>query len=360
MGEMVHPKQIESELSRLWKTLQRTGKMRACLFNFIIYSKQWQRVEYLDKIARNVIQKFPSRIIFITYDDTCTNPALQTAVSVMTAEENSNDIACDMIEIKACDRNHPRVPFVILPHLLPDLPVYLLHASDPAKESPIDQKLEFFANRMIFDSREATDLPSYARAVLERQARTRADIADLNWARTEGWRQLIASVFKSNTELHRLRSARKITIYFNRKRSKLPDHTHTQAVYLQAWIAAQLGWTLNTVTKGCFSYQLERHFTHIHLIPKKIDSVPSGQVLSLEIQTDSDFCYKMERNYHCPQNVTIEKSSTHFCAIPFHFFFNQDSSRQSLVKEICHRGTSLHYTNTLRTLATIKKGCSFQ
>lgn len=74
-----------------------------------------QRVGYLNQIAQKVIEKFPSRVIFITYDDTCSNQDLQTSVSVMTADEGEYEIACDLIEVAVCSKDHPRVPFVILP-----------------------------------------------------------------------------------------------------------------------------------------------------------------------------------------------------------------------------------------------------
>ncbi len=357
---MVNPKQIESELSHIWNSLQRAGKMRACLFNFIIYSKQGQRFEYLEEVAQNVIQKFPSRIIFVTYDDTCFESTLQTAVSVITAKQNSNDIACDLIEIKACKQNHPRVPFVILPHILPDLPIYLLHASDPTEVSPIDYKLESFAHRMIFDARQVAHLPSYARAVLERKDRTRADIADLNWARIEGWRLLLATVFKSESDLHRLQNAKEIKIYFNCAESSSPSLIPTQAIYLQAWIATQLGWKLKSVAKESISYQSTYCPLEVLLIPKRADSLPLGQILSFEVRTRSNFLYKMERDLCCPQNVTIEKSGSQFCGIPFHFFFHQDGSRHSLVREICRRKTSHHYINMLHTLAQIGSEGFFQ
>ena len=117
MAQIVHPGKIESELERIWDSFQGTNKMRACLFNLIIYAKKSQRIDYLTQIAQKVIEKFPSRIIFITFDDKASNQELKTAVSVMTADEGENEIACDLIEIAVCKTHYPRVPFVILPHL---------------------------------------------------------------------------------------------------------------------------------------------------------------------------------------------------------------------------------------------------
>ena len=55
----------------------------------------------------------------------------------------------------------------------------------------------------------------------------------------------------------------------------------------------------------------------------------------------------------------IEKSSPEFCALPMNYVLDKDLSGQSLVKEICHKGTSEHYTKVLKLLTTIenKKLC---
>lgn len=133
---------------------------------------------------------------------------------------------------------------MILPHILPDLPIYLVHADDPTNENPVAEKLEHLAHRIIFDSEAACDLPAYAKAVLSHNERCHADVADLNWARTEGWRQLFASVFKGRECLEDIRHAKRIQIRYNSLETDYLCHTNVQSIYLQGWLAVQLGWTL--------------------------------------------------------------------------------------------------------------------
>jgi len=358
MTQTIHPADIESELDRIWDSLQGSNKMRACLFNLIIYAKKCQRVGYLNQIAQKVIEKFPSRVIFITYDDTCSNQDLLTSVSVMTADEGEYEIACDLIEVEVCSKDHPRVPFVILPHILPDLPIYLVHADDPSFENPIAEKLEHLADRIIFDSEAACDLPAFAKAVLSHDLQCGADVADLNWARIEGWRQLFANVFKSSEELERLKHANKISIRFNSKETDYLCHTNIQSVYLQAWIAVQLGWTLKKVnSKGKhLTFQYEGEFGEIEsvIIPDSSEEVSPGRLLLIEIETNREYRYAFKRNLKCPHHVMIEKSSPEFCSLPVNYVLDKDVSGQSLVKEICHKGTSFHYTKMLQLLSEIK------
>lgn len=358
MVETIHPANIESELERIWDSLQGTNKMRACLFNLIIYAKKCQRVGYLNQIAQKVIEKFPSRIIFITYDDTCSSHELRTAVSVMTADEGESEIACDLIEVEVCSKDHPKVPFVVLPHILPDLPIYLVHADDPTFENPVAEKLEHLASRIIFDSEAACDLPAFAQAVLSHHERCSADVADLNWARIEGWRQLFANVFKSSEELDHLRHARMLSITFNSQETDYLCHTNIQSIYFQAWIAVQLEWNIKSVQpKGktlTFNYDTEFGAVTSEITPEATEEVSPGRILSIEIATDREYHYQFKRNLKCPHHVMIEKSSPELCSIPSNFVLDKDVSGQSLVKEICHKGTSHHYTKMLEMLSTIQ------
>ena len=67
--QIVDPDKIESQLYQIWDSLQGTNKMRACLFNLIIYSNKDKRAEYLYQVVQDVIGKFPSRVIFITGEE---------------------------------------------------------------------------------------------------------------------------------------------------------------------------------------------------------------------------------------------------------------------------------------------------
>lgn len=358
MAQTIAPDQIESELQRIWDSLQGTNKMRACLFNLIVYSKKSQRLSYLNKVAQKVIEKFPSRIIFITYDEACSTHELRTAVSVLTADGGENEIVCDLIEIDVCKKDHPRVPFVILPHLLPDLPIYLVHADDPTEGNLIAEKLENLASRVIFDSEAASNLPAFAAAVLKHYEKTPADVADLNWARTEGWRQLFANVFKSDDDLDLLRHATDIHIHYNALESESLCHTNIQSIYLQSWIACQLGWKISKILNEkdilAFAYDTEHFPVRVYLHPSQMETVPAGRILSIQIETDREYRFSMSRDLKFPDNVIIEKSTPELCSLPAHFVLDKDVSGLSLVKEICHKGSSQHYLNMLKSLVTIK------
>lgn len=361
MVQTIHANQIESELERIWDSLKETNKMRACLFNLIIYSKKDQRLHYLDTIIQKVIQKFPSRVIFITHDEKGSYDDLKINVSIMTAEEGENEIICDLIEIAASQKDHPLIPFVILPHLLPDLPIYLVHADDPSEKDPISLKIEHLVNRIIFDSEATTNLPMFATSVLLHREQTKAEVADLNWARMEGWRLLIAHVFRAEEDLNLLKHATTIHIHYNSVISENLCHTNIQSIYLQGWIASQLGWKFQKVTKEkevlSFFYETDHFPVVVFLHPSQMEEIPSGRIISVIIETNKEYTFTLKRKIESPYQVLIEKSSLEFCSIPTYFILDKNLTGQSLVKEICHKGTSEHYLHLLTLLSTIKDGC---
>ncbi len=362
MAQIIHPAQIESELERIWNSLQGKNKMRACLFNLIIYSKKSLRTSYLSQVAQKVIEKFPSRILFITYDDKTSNQVLKTTVSVLSANSGNNEIICDMIEIEVCQKDHVKVPFIVLPHILPDLPVYFVHADAPNLENPIAAKLKHLSNRIIFDSETSLNLKTFAQFVLNCHTTSEIDIADLNWARTEEWRLLFANVFKSSDDLAFLKQSKEIHITFNAKKSDFVCHPRIQSIYLQAWLASQLEWHFSKIDQEedrlIFSYQTHNLPVKVTLHPNEVDLLSSGRILGIKIQTKSQECYELKRHSKYLNHVIIEKSSSTLCYIPTHFVFEKDGIGQSLVKEICHQGTSQHYMNMLEMVKKIE-GDSF-
>ena len=361
MAQTIHANQIESELERIWDSLKETNKMRACLFNLIIYSKKDQRLHYLDTIIQKVIEKFPSRVIFITHDEKAFCDDLKINVSIMTAKEGENEIICDLIEVAASQKDHPLIPFVILPHLLPDLPIYLVHADDPSDKDPISLKIEYFVNRIIFDSESTTNLPLFAASVLLHREQTKAEVADLNWARMEGWRLLLAYVFRSEEDLNLLKHATNIHIHYNSVISENLCHTNIQSIYLQGWIASQLGWKFQKVIKEkeslSFFYETDYFPVVVFLHPSEMKDIPPGRIISVLIETNNEYTFTLKRKLENPYQVLIEKSSLEFCSIPTYFILDKNPTGQSLVKEICHKGTSEHYLHLLTLLSTIKDGC---
>lgn len=350
----VAPSQIAEELTKMWDAMEGAGKMRACLFNLIFFCPNNQRIPYLRTIAQKVIEKFPSRVLFVTTEKGEGKNYLKTRVSTMVSSLGTCEIACDLIQVDVGGPSLLRLPSVILPHLLPDLPIYLIWGEDPSDENPITHLLMQLPVRSIFDSETTDNLPRFAKTLLDLRARLHMEIADLNWARMESWRDLLSTTFYSDKRLAELRKAHTITIGYQAKASPFFCHTKTQSLYLQAWLACQLDWKLKEFSPETdswrFLYARPDGQVVINLVPSESPNLTSGTIISMEISTEEGGHFSFSRNADHPHQVRMRISSSEACELPSNYIFAKAESGQSLVKEVCHKGSSSHYLKVLEQI----------
>lgn len=350
----ISPDEIQSELGRLWEALETKGTTRACLINLVFYVPKSKQSAYMNKIAQKVVEKFPSRVIFVSVDKEASQDFLHTKVSILPSSKGEMSVACDYIEIEAGGPSQVKIPFVVMPHLLPDLPVYLVWAEDPSQDNPLSHQLERFANRLIFDS-EATDhLPRFAKAVLGHAKDTGCDVADLNWARIETWRDMLSQVFYSEEKLQQLNRSQSIKIVYNAQETPFFCHTKIQAIYLQSWLSSRLQWKIEALRIDgetlVFSYRSLEKTVQIEISPDRCVELPPGILLSLEIITSEEEHFLFQRDRAALHRILLNCSTREKCELPTQYIFPRVESGHSLVKEICHRGTSEHYLNVLKLI----------
>lgn len=341
MVKVVSPKDIRSALHEIWDTFKETNKMRACLFNLIIYAKKNQRGEYLNALVEKMIQKFPSRIVFISIDPESSGK-IETSVDVLTADTGKQQIMCDLINIDVSHDKKDKIPFLMLPHILPDLPVYMVHAADPCENDPTGISLETYATRVIYDSEASNSLPQFAKAVLEHHKAKKCQIADLSWGRIEGWRQL----FIDTLSPEELKEIQEITITYNDIESETYRHPKIQSTFIQAWLATQLGWKLKGCTKEGFEYEGVK----VNLVPGKLEGLYSGRIIDLTITIGNGSSITFVRMKNPLHHIRIEKSTQDACMMPTTYIFDQNAIGLSLVREICHSNTSSHFLKLMQFL----------
>lgn len=356
--DIIPPSEIQSELTRLWESLETSYKMRACLFNLVFYTKKKARAEYIQTISQKVIEKFPARILFITEDPEENQNYLNTRVDVVAAGEDL-DIACDSIQIDVAGKFIERVPFVILPHFVPDIPVYVIWAEDPTLDSPLFQELKQFATRLIFDSESTDNLSKFAHKLINIHSSLQCDIADLNWGRMESWRNLLASTFYSQERLQGLYDTQELQLLYNAKETQSYCHTQVQAIYLQAWLANQLGWKFTKMQRKerdvYFNYEGENSPITISLFSELNESMKAGTIISADLTTRKQEHFSFGRDLEIPNQVSMRFSTLEKCEIPLKYIFAKEESGQSLVKEICRKGTSQHYLSLLNYIQNIEE-----
>ncbi len=340
--QLVEPAKIESELLRLWEGLAKE-KIRACLFNLIVFNRLSARTDYIRDIVQKVSEKYPCRVLFITEDPNSKNEYIKTAVSVV----GGGNIACDYIDIGVSGASIEKVPFVILPHFITDLPISLLWTEDPTLPHSLFDPLLKLAHRVIFDSESADSLLAFSQKILELK---KVDTADLNWARIEGWRDLIASLFHVNAS--HLDQIQNVEIVYNERATESFCHLKVQSLYILAWMASRLGWKFKGATQD-LKFTFEKQSAQIR--SEKWEKLGPGTVIAVNIQTHDGYFFEQKRIRNQYHNVLTKTSSPEKCEMPYQFVLGKTATGQSLVKEIITKGTSLHYLEMLKTVSQIDK-----
>ncbi len=352
-------KQIESALTDLWEKHQGTNTIRASLFNLVIYVKKDLREEYLQKIAKTIIRKYPCRIIVITEFEQTGEEFLRTYVTDMIPSEKSS-IFCDVINFEVAGSYRDRIPFVVLPHLLPERPVYLLWGDDPLKKDPISIKLENRATRTIFDSESAVNIVDFAEMVLAHQNKVFCDIADLNWARCASWRNLFSNAFNTPSNFECVNDAKEIQIFYNTLETEHFSHTKIQATYFQGWIATKLNWKLDTVLRTkdeiSFNYISGKGNVVIHLSPGRNKNVAPGRILSANINSHQNETITFERDKDDINKIALHHCTSSTCDMPIFHLFGEEMGSRSIMQEIYSQGTDTSFLRVLELIKTCKKG----
>ena len=222
---------------------------------------------------------------------------------------------------------------------LPDLPVFLVWAEDPAQSSSLYEGLKDYATRVIFDSESTENLPEFAKTVLAKEKSGFFEVGDLNWARLDSFRSLISSTFSDPLKGKKLQNLDSISIIYNAQETPFFCHTKIQAIYLQAWLVTRLKLPKD-------------HKIKISLEGIKNSKMPPGMVISLELKTTEEDSFVFSRDEKHPNQICFEYSTKESCSLPFYTEASKRESGKSLVKEVCHKGTSPHYIEALEYIVS--------
>jgi hypothetical protein len=329
---LVKQSEAEHTLDRLWETREEKNKNRASLFNLIFYTPQNERTPYIRSLLSKIIEKFPARIFFIV-KNSGQSPEMLTRVCVLPAPHEA-DFACDLIEVEIGDKGEAQVNFLLLAHLLPDLPIVTVWADQPFTDSLLFHQLELLSDRMIFDSAVTTDPASFAQKILK----SKCDISDLTWTRLQNWRKLLSTTFHAQERLEMLYEAKEVIILYNSLGEPLYAKADLQALYLQTWLFCALGWKKEEVS--------------CHLIAEPQSALPPGSVISLDIMTSGQRQFSFGRDLQIPHQISMRFSSLILCDIPLKYYFPKTELGHSLITELSRSGTSPHLLDVLQTLCS--------
>lgn len=355
----ITPSEIEKTLISLFEKEKKSNLIKASLFNFIIYTEAGERESYLTFLTKSIIKKFPCRIIFIKESDK-EGDFLNTFVSSLKPEGEDKGFFCEFIQFEVSKSYKERVSFLVVPHVIVDLPIYLLFAKDPSSgDTPTTLRLDTLASRIIFDS-ETTKHMSLFASYIKTIHHENIDIGDLNWARFSPWRNLLTKVFSTKEKALSLATAKTITICFNPHSTEAFHHHRIQATYLQGWIASNMHWKFNRADsennqiKVSYLSPLGVHTFILKECPEQ-KSLPPGRITSVLIESDTDKT-SFTREESSPHIVKICHSTPLKCEIPILYPLTSSESDTSIIKEVYSFGTSPDFLAVIELISFWKTG----
>lgn len=293
---------------------------KACLFTLVIYAHEERRVNYLQELVETIIDKFPCRIIFIKADQSLENSSFNVSHSTVTSGQTNASVSCDQIIIDTSFDQLFQVPFVVIPNIVPDLPLYLLWGQNPFEDKEVFPSLKPYSSRVIFDSQCADSILHFCEEMLFSLKSLQMEIMDLSWALISNWRDLLTQLFDSERGIEDLDAIKSVIIKYNSHGSDTSQHLEIRALYLQAWLACCLGWKYcETETfDNCpvITYVGEVHPSIVALTPEENPALPSGAIMGIDFQMTNGTSYSLSRREHLSQ-VLVHISTKETCELPF-------------------------------------------
>lgn len=332
---------IEKELLRLLDKAPQGDKAKACLFNLIVFTSETRCMAYFQSLVDMIMERFPCRVMFIRSSPSDKNLGLRINVATR--------LGCDQVTIETGSAEQEEILFLILPHFVADLPVYLLWGEDPAIPNPLFAPLEKLCQRIIFDSAFIENLAHFSKTILNPAIHPDSDIVDINWARMRGWREIFAQTFDTPERIEALKNAKSLTIWYNKTTSELLTHQENQAFCFQGWLAAQLGWSFQKTQRNQDDILVQYKTIAIHLRPTAKPAFLPEEMMKIEITGSKDMLCDLDRLG--PSQVVVHWSTVEKCDMPFTLFLPDIKKGKAFMREIFYEPASAHYTNMLKMVS---------
>ncbi|MGA8163431.1 MAG: glucose-6-phosphate dehydrogenase assembly protein OpcA [Waddliaceae bacterium] len=326
--------------------MRQQERIKGHLFNVIVYTHEPERSSYFHLIVNPFIEEYPCRVIFIEGDLKSEREYLDIN-PIDPAEDHRH---CDQLNIRASSSRLSQVPFVLLPHLIPDLPIYLVWGQDPVSDLPILPRLQKLATRFIYDSACTKNFSAFSKKILDNIDRKSMDVMDIAWAKIGGWRDVIAQTFHSREKLDFLKRCNQILIKYNP-----PDDI--EALYLHGWMAARLQWNYQSLASDehaqIIYYTNNDHPLKVTFFPQKRPTLRLGRIFEIAFETIDHTAITLSLAEK-QGKVMVYLSTPEKCELPYSFPIADLEKRHHAMKEIFYHRTSDHYRHLLQLIGEIK------
>jgi glucose-6-phosphate dehydrogenase assembly protein OpcA len=255
--ERVDVRSIEREVQRLWRAAadlpELSGRAggpavltRICTLTLVVAAPQAAMVSRASDVVDRLIARYPCRsvVLGLGTDD---GDTLDAWVSMHCdhADPARPRVCCEQITLRAGRRALSRVPGIVLPLLVPDLPVYLWWGGDLRVDgdavTDVVRHLVEAADCLIVDSETMTrPLPMLSEAAAL-AAPLAGGLRDLTWGRLTPWRDAVAQSFDPPAMASALDRLERVAVTAEAADAGADP---VAALLLVGWLASRLGWEL--------------------------------------------------------------------------------------------------------------------
>ncbi len=244
--------QIESALNDFWRSLALDGEhavLRSATSTLILVATKAPRYQTFVQTLPELIRRRPGRIILIQLQ-----PAGETVEAFISAHcrvssQGGKQLCCEQITLHCPSAQTDKLPGIVLPLLLPDLPVLLWWPDAPQARVSIFSSLCPTIDRLIIQSGAWITgwqaLCSLAQWILRHQPQVR--IMDLTWTSLTSWREALAQFFDAKEGAALLQGIDRIEF------QTTSAGFSPAAGWLLAWLATVLQWRLRVHAQPDFT-----------------------------------------------------------------------------------------------------------
>lgn len=325
-GIPVELPQIESELIKLWGTsaeqvggpdLENPNVTRVVLANLVVGSFHPDCASLRDALDA-VVVRFPCRsIILHGSDDRARRVTAEVSALCHLPAPGLPQVCSERIVLHAGPDALDLLPGAVRPLLESELPFILWWTDDPRERETIFRDLANEASRLILDLPDPGSAPDAVRLGLDPELCHYS--RDAAWFGITRWRELVAQFFDPPRGVERSSRIRSVRV---EAVSPDPAHSPRVAVWLAAWLAGQLGWTLPgdpDTSRNPLRADFEGPGGAVAVeIVTKAGAVPAivGVTIRTETEEDGVETFRLTRLASGSNDVRIEVDSANFCSLP--------------------------------------------
>lgn len=237
---------IERELTDLWKQAghgedgeEGDAVTRTCVLNLIVLTSSYQASHQANTTIVQLMASHPHRAFVVIAGEQAASLQAWVQAHCQAPGAGRAQVCCEQITIEAPTPAHARVPGVVLPLLLPDVPIMLWHRHGEPFDDQLFTRLGELCDRLIVDSATFAN-PQAGLARMAALIDSDTAVSDLSWGRLTPWRELIAQFFDASAMLPHLGEIAHVTVEYEASPNTPDDRS--QALLLIGWLASRLGW----------------------------------------------------------------------------------------------------------------------